>query len=212
MSRSEQADLGRRNLSRQLSWLSAPRRLKGTDIMKGMNRAVRLMMSAALMLVLGTVGLAQPLSEEVRALAVRWLFTDCGLGTSLRDDLRKAASPALESFFLDALHSGPDSGQMSELEEAAARRYEQRQQALKRPQSLGLSSQDLEQARKVTRADFIAQEKKDFDLRYRSQAISGLAITRGAKAKAELQKISKDEKSPLRSSAQQALAELQPRK
>jgi len=180
--------------------------------MKNMNRAIRLMISATLLLALAPVGLAQPLSEEVRAMAVRWLFTDCGLGSSLRGDLRKAASPALESFFLDALHSGPDSGQISQLEQAAGRRYEQRQQALKRPQSLGLSPQDLEQARKLTREDFIAQEKKDFDLRYRSHAISGLALTGGTKAKAELQKVSKDEKSPLRTSAQQALAELQPRK
>jgi HEAT repeat protein len=180
--------------------------------MKNLNRAAWLVMSAALIVVLGTIGLAQPLNEEVRALAVRWLFTDCGLGSSLRDDLRKVASPALESFFLEALHNGPDSGQMTEIEQAAARRYDQRQQALKRPQSLGLTPQDLEEARKVTREDFVAQEKKDFDLRYRSQAVSGLGITGGTKAKAELQKISKDEKSPLRTSAQQALAELRPRK
>lgn len=180
--------------------------------MKNLNRAARLVLSVGLMVASATVGLAQPLTEEVRALAVRWLLTDCGLGSSLRDDLRKVVSPALESFFLEALHNGPHSGQMSEIEQAAARRYEQRQQALKRPQSLGLSPQDLEEARKVTREDFIAQERKDFDLRYRSQAVSGLAITGGTKAKAELQKISKDEKSPLRTSAQQALAELQPRK
>jgi HEAT repeat protein len=82
---------------------------------------------------------------------------------------------------------------------------------LKRPSSLGLSPQDIEEARKVTRLDFIAQEKKDFDQRFRSQAVAGLGITGGAKAKAELQQLAKDEKSPLRTTAQQALAELRKR-
>ena len=180
--------------------------------MKITNRMAHLMIGAALVIAMGSAGWAQALTEDVRALAVRWLLTGCELGSSLRNDLRRVASPALESFFLDALHNGPDSRQMSEIEQAAGRRFEQRQQALKRPQSLGLSSKDLEEAGKVTREEFIAQEKKDFDLRYRSQAVAGLAITGGTKAKAELQKISKDEKSPLRTSAQQALAELQPRK
>jgi hypothetical protein len=172
----------------------------------------RMIGAAALLLVLGTSVWGQTLSDEVRALAVRWLFNDCGLQDSLRDDLRSAANPALEAFFLDAAQKGPDSSQIAEIEKAATQRYELRQQALKRPEGLGLSAQEIEEARKITREDFIAQEKKDFDLRFRSQALAGLGITGGSKAKTELQQISKDEKSPLRSSAQQALAQLQRRK
>ena len=167
---------------------------------------------AALVMLLVTLAGAQLLREEVRAAAVRWLLDDCGLQSSLRDDLRAAASPALETFFLDALQKGPEPAQLSDVEQAAARRYEQRQQSLKGPSSHGLSQQDIEAARKVSRDDFIAQEKKDFDVRFRSQAVAGLALTGGAKAKVELQQLARDEKSPLRTSAQQALAELQKRK
>ena len=167
---------------------------------------------AALLLLLATSAFGQALSENARAQATHWLLDNCGLQSSLRNDLRSAASPALEAFFLDAARNGPDSSQVAEIEKAAAQRYELRQQALKRPEGLGLSAQDIEEARKVTREDFVAQEKKDFDLRFRSQAVAGLGLTGGAKAKTELQQISKDEKSPLRTSAQQALVELQQRK
>jgi hypothetical protein len=168
--------------------------------------------AVALLIVVVANAWGQALTEDLRAQATRWLLDNCGLQSSLRNDLRSAASPALESFFLDAARNGPNSSQIAEIEKAAAQHYELRQQALKRPEGLGLSAQDIEEARKVTREDFIAQEKQVFDLRYRSQAVAGLGITGGAKAKAELQQISRDEKSPLRSSAQQALSELQQRK
>jgi len=168
--------------------------------------------AATLLLLYGTSAWGQALNDEARGLANRWLVNGCDLQSSLRNDIRSAASPALETFFVNAAHNGPDSSQMAEIEKAAAQHYELRQQGLKRPEGLGLSAQDIEDARKVTREDFIAQEKKDFDLRFRSQAVAGLGITGGAKAKTELQQISKDEKSPLRSSAQQALAGLQQRK
>jgi hypothetical protein len=173
------------------------------------NRGV---LAATLVMVLATLANSQVLREEVRAAALSWLLNDCSLQSSLRDDLRAAASPALEAFFLEALQKGPEPAQLSGIEQAAARRYEQRQQALKSPSTHGLSSQDIEDARKVSRDDFIAQEKKDFEVRFRSQAVAGLALTGGTKAKTELQQLAKDEKSPLRTSAQQALAELQRKK
>jgi hypothetical protein len=180
--------------------------------MKNSSGTVQRIGTAALLLAMAVSAWGQALSDDARAVATHWLVDNCGLQSSLRNDIRSAASPALEAFFLDAARKGPDSSQIAEIEKAAAQHYELRQQALKRPEGLGLSAQDIEDARKVTREDFIAQEKKDFDLRFRSQAVAGLGITGGTKAKTELQQISKDEKSPLRTSAQQALTELQQRK
>ena len=108
----------------------------------------RLQIAALVMVLAGFAG-AQALREQVRAAAVRWLLDDCALQSSLRDDLRAAASPALETFFLEALQKGPEPAQVSDIEQAAARRYEQRQQALKGPSTHGLSPQDIEEARKV---------------------------------------------------------------
>ena len=53
---------------------------------------------AALVMLLVTLAGAQVLREEVRAAAVRWLLDDCGLQSSLRDDLRAAASPRSKHF------------------------------------------------------------------------------------------------------------------
>lgn len=180
--------------------------------MKCLGKASSAIFGILLMSALATHGLAQGVPEEVRTIAVRWLFSNCGLGTTLEDELRRAASPALEAFFLEALDKGPDSAQIAELEKAAARRYAERLEALKRPDALGLSRQELEQAQKVTQEEFISQEKKDFVLRYQSQAAAGLGIIGGSKARSVLQGIARDEKSPLRGSAQQALAKMQQRK
>lgn len=179
--------------------------------MRRMAWASRAILVVLLMLAAAVKTPAQGISEEVRAVAVRWLLSDCGFGSLLEDELRRAASPALEAFFLEALDKGPDSAQMSELEKASARRFEERAQALKRPDALGLSREEIERARKVTREEFIAQEKKDFVLRYQSQAAAGLGLIGGPKARAVLEGIARDEKSPLRSSAQQALEKMQRR-
>ena len=159
----------------------------------------------SVVLLAGTISQGQALSEEVRATATHWLLNDCGLQSTLRAQLQAAKSPALETFFLDALQNGPDASQIADFEKEANRRYDQRQQALKRPEGLGLSPQDIMEARKLSREDFLTQEKKDFDLRYRSQAVAGLGLTGGNKATSELQRIAKDPKSPLQTSARAAL-------
>ena len=170
------------------------------------------LVASGLVVAMGLRASAQELSEAVRVIATRWLATDCGLGGSVEDELRRAASPALEAFFFRALDKGPDSVQMTELEQAAARRYEQRQEALKRPEGLGLSREQLAQAQTISRDSFIAQEKQDFLVRYQSQAVAGLGIIGGPKARARLQSLARDEKSPLKGSAQQALARMRERK
>lgn len=72
-------------------------------------------------------------------------------------------------------------------------------------ETFGLSEEDLEIAKGITMEDFINQEKEDFILRYKSQALSGLGLVGDQNARELLQKISLDAESPLQVTAQQAL-------
>jgi hypothetical protein len=147
----------------------------------------------------------QQISERARAVAVEWLNSNCevGEGNRLRAQLQQFKAE-LEPFFLQALQQGPDEKQLSDLQRASEARYQQRQEVLKSAR-LPLKDEDRKAAQAITREQYIAQEKEDFVLRYKSQATAGLGIVGGPKAKAVLQPLSKDEKSPLRVSAQEAL-------
>lgn len=176
-------------------------------------QSVWVMLGAAAVILLAfalaTSTVAQGPSEQVRSLALRWLLLNDDVGEEgvLEGELRNMGTQ-LEPVFLEALDKGPDSALLSELEQAAARRFEQNQELLKTGEGLGLSPEDLEAARSVTREQFIAQEKEDFILRYKSQAIAGLGITGTDKVGEVLQEIARDETSPLKSSAELALQKL----
>jgi hypothetical protein len=176
--------------------------------MRNARKTVRSLATLVLMFSVAIGAPAQTLSNEAREIGVRWLFGTCELGSPLRDELRKAASPALETFFLEAAQNGPPAGDIAALERAAGQRYAQRQQTFKRPDGLGLTAEDLAEAQHVTREDFIAQERRDFVLRYQSAAVSALGIVGGERARAELERLAADTQSPLRSTALQAQAEL----
>jgi hypothetical protein len=178
------------------------------ETMKHASKAGTSLMAFVLLFSLSIVASAQLSNEQVRAIGERWLSGDCGLGSSLREELRNAATPALEAFFLAAVQNGPPSSEMLALEQAAAKRFEQRQQTLKRPEGLGLSREEVAEAQGVTREDFIAQEKRDFVSRYQSAAVSGLGIVGGTGARTELERLARDPKSPLQAMAERALAEM----
>lgn len=148
----------------------------------------------------------QQIGERARAVAVEWLLSNCEMGEGTRVTSRLIEFRAeLEPFFLRALQQGPDDKQLSELQRASEARYQQRQELLKSGQRLPLSDDDRKAAQAISREQYLAQEKEDFVLRYKSQAVAGLGIVGGPKAKAVLEPLSKDEKSPLRGSAQEAL-------
>lgn len=153
---------------------------------------------------------AQQLPPEALNLVQTWLVKNCDLGEvrMLEQDLRQWGI-RLEPAFLEAVQDGPDAKLLSEFDEAAGKRFDQRQELLKTDVGLGLSRDDLEAARKVSREEFIAQEREDFILRYKSQALAGLGIVGGAKVREVLQGLARDEKSPLKASAAQALERLQ---
>lgn len=153
---------------------------------------------------------SQQVSEAARDAVNRWLMSNCVVGEEgqLEAELRRFAEEA-EPLFLQALEAGPDPALIEELERAADRRYEKRQGLLKEAEGLGLSESDLEAAREITRNEFVERAREDFIIRYRSQAVSGLGIVDGQRAREALGRLAEDEASPLQSSAQQALDRLQ---
>jgi hypothetical protein len=162
-------------------------------------------------LVIAMVGLpasgqqSPQISERARAIGVQWLLSNCevGDGGRLKAQLQQVKAE-LEPFFLQALQQGPDEKQLSDLQRASEAQYQQRQEVLKSGR-LPLKDEDRRNAEATTREQYLAQEKEDFVNRYKSQAVAGLGIVGGPKARAELQLLSKDDKSPLRGSAVEAL-------
>ena len=148
----------------------------------------------------------QQISERARAVGAEWLLSNCeiGEGTRLTSQLIQFKAE-LEPFFLQALQQGPNDKQLSGVQRASEVRYQQRQELLKSRQRLGLSDDDRKAAQAISREQYLAQEKEAFVLRYKSQAVAGLGIVGGPKAKAMLEPLSNDEKSPLKGSAHEAL-------
>lgn len=148
-----------------------------------------------------------PSPADVRALALQWLKGNCGVGEATEDKLARVGAPLVASF-VEALQNGPPAAEIAEVERSASRRYEGRAEALKNGEDLGLNAEALEPARKVTRDEYVARERRNFDSRYRSQAISGLAIVGGPDAKVALERLARDKGSPLSSLAAQALSRM----
>ena len=156
----------------------------------------------------------QPANDQAQAAARSWLLNSCDVGEvgALENQLR-AAAPQLEPLFIQAFQNGPDGALVAEVEQAAAKRFERRQEILGNSGvTVGLSKEDIEAARAVGRDQFLSQAKNDFVLRYKSQALLGLGVVDGAKALEILQQTARDPKSPLKATAEQALLKLQQRK
>ncbi len=154
-------------------------------------------------------GLAQ-LPPDAQAAADTWLLKSCSQGEQdqLTDVLRKYKTQ-FETFFLNALQSGPPSALVSQVEAAASKAFDLRRQALKTGNGLGLSPAQLDAARKVTREQYVAGERDNFIISYKSRAVGGLGIVAGERGRAALRALAADGASPLQGSAQQALLQLQ---
>jgi len=165
----------------------------------------------AAMLACSAALLAQ-VPDEARKAAATWLAKDC-------DEAEKQALDAmlakyktqLEPVFLQALNQGPEAPDIAAQQTAAAEQFQKRQEALKTGKGLGLSEADLKAARAVTSEQYLAQQRNDFILRYRSRAAAGLGIVDGEQGKAALRALAQDTHSPLRSSAQAALLRAEPK-
>ncbi len=152
---------------------------------------------------------AQQLSPEAQELVATWLMTNCGLGTepALEGRLR-AMGESLESAFLEALTQGPSESLLREAERSAAERFQRRQALLQGDVDLGLSEEALDNARRVERDEFVNRQITDFIARYKSQAVAGLGLVDGPRARRALEELAADDRSELQSAARQALEQL----
>lgn len=152
---------------------------------------------------------SQQLPLETRELVTTWLMSNCGLGTepALEDRLRELGE-VLEPAFLQALTLGPNERLLAEAEQSAAERFQQRQALLQEDVDVGLSEEALDSARRVDRDDFVERQTADFIARYRSQAVAGLGIVDGPRARRVLEELAADDTSQLQDAARQALEQL----
>ncbi len=184
--------------------------------MKRLNRiqvgsiTIGLVGAAALIFFFTSSVTPQPVPDEFREIVNAWLLDTCDVAEEgkLEKELR-ASRTQLEPVFLQAFEQGPDSVLVKEVEQAASKRFDQREEMFKSGSTAGLSKEDLETARSLGRDQFISQAKDDFVTSYKSRALLGLGVVDGPKALEVLQKTARDEKSPLKGSAEQALIKLQ---
>ncbi|MBZ5634631.1 MAG: hypothetical protein LAO55_16020 [Acidobacteriia bacterium] len=160
------------------------------------------------------LGLAQAsaqLPPDARLAGETWLQKDCGVGE--QDQLKpilRMFKPQFEQFFLNALNNGPPAQLMAQVEETASTTFDLLEAALKTGKGLGLSEADLNDLRMVTREQYVAREREDFAINYKSRAVSGLGIVAGDRGKTVLQALAADPLSPLRGGARESLLQLRP--
>src|SRR5262245_25028696 len=124
------------------------------------------------------------LATEARTAAESWLLKDCTNGE--QDQLRPVFvkyKAQLEPFFLNVLNDGPSAPVLARFEAAASARFDLRQEALKNGHGLGVSAEALARARKMTRQEYVAREKANFVISYKSRAIGALVVVSGTSAR-----------------------------
>ena len=166
-----------------------------------------------MILVFGSPVFAQSpqISERARAVADEFLLSNCvaGDGSRLTSQVNQF-KVELEPYFLAVLQRGPDDKLVSDLQRASAARFQQSQDLLKSDRRLPITDEQRKAAQAIGREQYVAQEKDAFILRYKSQAVAGLGIVGGPRARGVLEPLSKDANSPLRVSAQEALKQITP--
>lgn len=155
------------------------------------------------------LGLAQAYAQLPPAALLTgntWLQKNCSVGEQdqLSEILRKF-KPQFEEFFLNALNNGPPASLIAPVEAAAAKTFDARQAALKSGKGLGLSEAELQALRKVTKEEYVARERENFALDYRSRAVAGLGVVSGDRGRAVLKALAADPSSPLQGMAQEIL-------
>ena len=166
------------------------------------------------MAVLGAVLCVIPamaqLPPEAQLAGETWLLKDCSVGEQdqLGPVLRKFKAQ-FELFFLNAANNGPAPQRLMEVEAAASKRFQLIQDTLKSGKRGGLSEADLQRVRAITLAQYVALERENFVLSYKSRAVGGLGVVAAERGRAVLRALASDPNSRLQGSAQQALLQLQ---
>jgi len=146
------------------------------------------------------------INMSVEALAETWLSRNCGVDDEpLLEIAVTSNGTALQPAFLSAWREGPPEALQRENREAASTRFERNRTALQDPESLGLSTENLERAKSQTEDAYVSRAVENFDIAYRSQALRGLYFAGGAEGRQILEQASVDTGSPFSDAARLVL-------
>jgi hypothetical protein len=138
----------------------------------------------------------------VEVLAETWLTRNCGVDDEpLLEIAVTRQGSALQPLFISAWREGAPDATLRETREAASARFERNRRALDDPKGLGLSTENLERARKQTEDAFVSRAVDSFDTEYRSQALRGLYFAGGDEGRQILEQAAADAQSPFSSAA-----------
>ena len=142
-----------------------------------------------------------------------WLRNNCDVGenNSLHERI-KALALEVEPMFIMAFREGPSSEDISKVQNLSRKQYETIQNGIKSGENFGLKKEDVDIARSQSLPAFLENEKNNFLLAFRSQALMGLSITAGEAGKNILQQVASDEKSPLTPTAKYAIKKMESKK
>jgi hypothetical protein len=170
-------------------------------------------LAAALALAAAAGVWAQPVGGPDRVLVRTWLLTDCGLGDSKLEQQILSRGTVLEPLFLEALDKGPPPDELQSVEKVARERFDKMRRSLDDPnRRLEMRDADREAMRQTTLESFVSAERDNLVLRWRTQAVNGLALVGTDKARQALRALERDKSSPLRDNAVAALKRLSTRK
>jgi hypothetical protein len=174
-----------------------------------MHPIARWLLAALLMLMSAGVG-AQTrfgLSPEAYAVFNRWMLASCigGEEVALQEDLRRYPQ-ALARAFGQAIAAGPSAQELRAARAAAEARYNSRAKfPLDQFRIEGVDREDLARFGRVSRRQYVDDQLRRFITGYRSNAVAGLAIVGGARARALLARIAGNSRDPLAPAAREAL-------
>jgi hypothetical protein len=147
------------------------------------------------------------LSPEAYAIFNRWMLASCigGDEAALKDDLKRYPQ-ALARAFERAITAGPSAPELRAVRAAAEARYDSRAKfPLEQFRIVGVESEDLARFSRVSRRQYVDDQLRRFATGYRSNAVAGLAIVGGARARALLARIAGNNRDPLAPAAREAL-------
>jgi hypothetical protein len=150
------------------------------------------------------------LSPEAYAAFNRWMLVSCigGEEAQLRSELQRYPQP-LARAFERAITAGPSGEEVRAVRAAAEARYEARANfPIEEFRIEGASREDLARFRRVSRAAYVDDQVRRYVAGYKSNAIAGLAIVGGERARSVLTRIARNPRDPLATAAREALKRL----
>lgn len=138
----------------------------------------------------------------IEVLAETWLTRNCAVNDEpLLETAVTRQGMALQPLFISAWREGPPEAQLRKTREAGSARFERNRSALDDPDSLGLSTENLERAKSQTEDAYVSRAVDSFDTAYRSQALRGLYFAGGNEGRQILKQAAADTQSLFNSAA-----------